>query len=84
MFRLFCNVSSCAIPQAAHYEEQLLISRDEASLARREAGSLAATASRLEQQAADSTTQLRAVRAGHEALVANLRQVRQGTDPRAA
>ncbi|GLC68628.1 hypothetical protein PLESTF_000716600 [Pleodorina starrii] len=60
--------------QAAHYEEQLLAARDEASLARREAGSMAATASRLEQQAADSEAQLKSVRSGHEALVASLRQ----------
>ncbi|EFJ41501.1 hypothetical protein VOLCADRAFT_98490 [Volvox carteri f. nagariensis] len=66
--------------QAAHYEEQLLAARDEASLARREAGSLAATASRLEQQATDSEAQLRAMRTGHEALVASLRQELRARD----
>ncbi|GIL55169.1 hypothetical protein Vafri_10769 [Volvox africanus] len=66
--------------QAAHYEEQLLAARDEASLARRDAGSLAATASRLEQQAADSEAQLRSMRTGHEALVASLRQELRARD----
>ncbi|GLI67412.1 hypothetical protein VaNZ11_011607 [Volvox africanus] len=66
--------------QAAHYEEQLLAARDEASLARREAGSLAATASRLEQQATDSEAQLRSMRTGHEALVASLRQELRARD----